>query len=135
MTPFYQCLRYLYRRRCRTQNAGFLHSFSVVLFLLPLFLAHTAYGDINSDLIDAAWNGQTEDVKALIEAGADVNAKRKDGETVLMSAAWKGHTETVKALIEAGADLNAKRYRVVCLLASPFVRLLHRSEYGCVPDR
>ena len=45
-------------------------------------------------------------VKALIEAGADVNKARNDGWTPLYSAASKGHEAVVKALIEAGADVN-----------------------------
>ncbi|MBQ3585202.1 MAG: ankyrin repeat domain-containing protein, partial [Synergistaceae bacterium] len=41
---------------------------------------------------------------ALIEAGADVNAKDNEGYTVLMFLARRGHTDTVNALIEAGAE-------------------------------
>ena len=44
-------------------------------------------------------------VKALIAAGADVNAKNDDGETPLM---WSTDETTVKALIKAGADVNAR---------------------------
>ena len=44
----------------------------------------------------------------LLKAGADVNAKTKDGETALMVALLEGHTESVNALIKAGADVNAK---------------------------
>jgi ankyrin repeat protein len=50
----------------------------------------------------------SEMVKALIDKGADVNAKDKDGQTALMLAAGGGYTEIVKALIEKGADVNAK---------------------------
>ena len=46
--------------------------------------------------------------RALIDAGADVNIKDKDGSTALMWASDNGHTETVKLLIDAGADVNIK---------------------------
>ena len=45
-------------------------------------------------------------VKALIEAGADVNKAADDGETPLYTAASNGHEAVVTALIEAGADVN-----------------------------
>ncbi len=72
-----------------------------------------AMGDYyGTPLHRAASKGKAELVKALIEAGANVNAKIKSGlrrgETPLHQAAYSGHTEVVKALIEAGAEANAK---------------------------
>ena len=45
-------------------------------------------------------------VKALIEAGADVNKAANDGRRRCTWAAANGHEAVVKALIEAGADVN-----------------------------
>lgn len=56
----------------------------------------------------AAGLGYTDCMKALLKAGADVNAKTKDEETALMLAVDGGHMDCVKALLEAGADVNAK---------------------------
>ena len=52
----------------------------------------------------------TDCVKALIDAGAkvDVNAKDKDGNTVLMEAVKDGDMVRVTELIKNGADVNAK---------------------------
>jgi len=47
------------------------------------------------------------DSKAMIEHGADVNAKDNYGYTVLILAARNGHTEIVELLIERGADIEA----------------------------
>ncbi len=47
-------------------------------------------------------------VQALLDAGADVNAKDNNGETALIQAASTGHTETVQALLDAGADVDAE---------------------------
>ena len=45
-----------------------------------------------------------EVVSLLLKAGANVNAKNKDGETALMVAAGNGNKATVNFLIDAGAD-------------------------------
>jgi len=52
-------------------------------------------------------NGYKEVVELLLENGADVNAKNKDGMTALMYAAEKGYKEVVELLIR-------KRCRCEC---------------------
>jgi ankyrin repeat protein len=54
-------------------------------------------------LMLAAERGHTETAKALIDAGADVNAKGKGNKTALMLAAKMGHTGIVEILKQAGA--------------------------------
>jgi ankyrin repeat protein len=56
----------------------------------------------------AARRGETEIVKILLNAGANVNSRGRYGETVLLLAIDNGNVETVKALVNAGADINAK---------------------------
>jgi hypothetical protein len=65
-------------------------------------------GNLNSDLLTAAKQGDTNQVKDLLDRGADVNAKHKGGQTALMYAVIKGHTDTIKILLDKGADVNAK---------------------------
>ena len=45
-------------------------------------------------------------MRALIEAGADVNKAYDNGVTPLLCAAQKGHEAVVRTLSEAGADVN-----------------------------
>ena len=54
---------------------------------------------------DTPWG--TDRLKALIAAGADVNAKGKAGKTALLVAAENGQVDNVNLLIAAGADVNA----------------------------
>ena len=51
----------------------------------------------------ASVSGHTEVAQALIDAGANVNA-RTNMLTPLHFAAWKGHTQTARMLVAKGAD-------------------------------
>ncbi|UCB44391.1 MAG: ankyrin repeat domain-containing protein [Spirochaetota bacterium] len=59
-------------------------------------------------LFKAIQNFDYDEVKKLIEEGADVNARCSRGRTPLMWAAGWSSPDVVKLLIEAGADINAK---------------------------
>jgi ankyrin repeat protein len=59
-------------------------------------------------LMAAASKGNLEMVKLLIEKGADVEDKDKDGATVLVHATLMGNPEIVRFLIDKGADVNAQ---------------------------
>jgi ankyrin repeat protein len=62
-------------------------------------------------LMAAAQAGHTETVRTLLDAGADVNARRgggAKGRTALIDAAGAGHAEIVRLLLGKGADPNAR---------------------------
>jgi len=59
-------------------------------------------------LIAAAFRGDADKVRKLLELGIDVNAKNKDGTTALMWAALKGNKYIVKALLKKRARINEK---------------------------
>ena len=127
-TSLFQSGVLLHCGRCGTRNTGFIRSFSVVLFLLPLLFTHTAYGDINAELLKAVEAGNAAKVEQLLKQGADANAKHEYGGSVLIIAAAMGHTETLKVLIEAGADVNAKtKYGRTALMDAE-----HRGRTGIV---
>src|SRR5262245_52475517 len=71
-------------------------------------LAVAADGRGDQPIHHAARNGDTEVVRLLIEAGADVNARNTRGHTVLYCAGGHGHLGTVRLLLGAGADRDAK---------------------------
>ena len=53
-----------------------------------------------------ASNGDIESVRALLDKGADVNAKDNRGMTALMRAARNGEFDIVRVLIGRGARIN-----------------------------
>ena len=82
----------------------------VLGILLALVCASTSTWAIAevSDLFKAAYDGDLYQVKALITAKADVNAKTAEGYTALIVASEKGNQGVVRVLIAAKADVNAK---------------------------
>jgi ankyrin repeat protein len=56
----------------------------------------------------AARNGHTDIVSALLDRGAEVEAKDSIDRTALMIAARNGHTDIVSALLDRGAEVEAK---------------------------
>jgi rhomboid protease GluP len=74
-------------------------------------------------LLKAAKRGETEKVKALIDAGADVNAKDEDGYSALMMAASEGHTEIVEILKQEMTEEEAAEAAFQEVLAQSTPRL------------
>lgn len=56
----------------------------------------------------AARAGDVAKVKAMLDAGMDVNTKNDYGATAIVYAAEKGHLDVLKLLIERKADVNAQ---------------------------
>ena len=59
-------------------------------------------------LLHWALHNDTEALRMLLEAGADVSAQDWEGSTLLHLAASKGNVAAIRMLLEAGADVNAQ---------------------------
>ena len=83
----------------------------VLLFLTAIVTTVTAQDtpkERTHPLMRAVSTGNVDDVRRLLQGGADANEKIDElGLTALMVAARYGHVEIVKVLLKAGADPNA----------------------------
>ncbi|WP_394262344.1 ankyrin repeat domain-containing protein [Trueperella sp.] len=62
-------------------------------------------------LFDLARAGESDRLAAYIDAGAPIDMRNQNGDTLIMLAAYNGHEETVRALLERGADPNITNER------------------------
>ena len=80
----------------------------IVLFLITISLLHVSCGRLKTDkgLNSAAYDGDVEKVKLLIENGHDVNGKGWDGDTPLANAIREEHPKIVELLLSNGASIE-----------------------------
>ena len=76
----------------------------VAVLVLALILIGASASD--DPLVDAAKNGDTSALRALLDAGADVDVQTADGSTALLWASYRDDIESAELLIRAGADVN-----------------------------
>ena len=85
-----------------------------ILLTFSLWLAATAVlaqnskQELNDQMWEAVRRGDAAAVTALLDKGADVNAKFRYGATALFKAAERGHVEVAKILLARGADVKVK---------------------------
>ena len=80
-----------------------------VAFAMAMGGAICVAGAQNHKHVDMCKTRTPEQITALIKAGADVNAKDKDGMTpVMWTAACNPKTDAIAALVKAGANVNAQ---------------------------
>ena len=88
-----------------------------IRFALLCAFAVTSTGvlaaDLDSDLLKATKKGDTQEIRRLLAAGADVDAREVRGNmelTALFKAAEKGHLDAVRLLLDKGASKIAYVY-------------------------
>ncbi|MBN2545466.1 MAG: ankyrin repeat domain-containing protein, partial [Spirochaetes bacterium] len=87
-------------------------SIFIIMFLFVLFSSYSANNEsLNKALIKAAEKGNLDEVKKLIEKGADINASSSNFGSTPLSRALSGEDtpgkkEVYEFLIKSGADLK-----------------------------
>lgn len=82
----------------------------------------------------AAWNGHTEIVQILLDAGAYADAIDEWGFSPLMTAAEVGEVQIVDLLIEAGVDVNRATRCAECI-AETALMIAVEYEHEAVVER
>ena len=59
-------------------------------------------------LYSAVWRGRTEQVRALVAGGANVNARTSGNDPLIREAVWRNHVEIVRILVDAGANVDQR---------------------------
>ena len=68
----------------------------------------TAASPAQQELMEAALDGQLDEVKRLVSAGTTVDFADPEKRTPFMVAAFNGHTPVLRYLLEKGAKVDAK---------------------------
>ena len=78
------------------------------ILLTPLSIWAQTKQELNDQMFEAVRAGDAARVTALLDKGADVNAKFRYGTTALFKAADRGHLEVAKVLLDRGVDVKVK---------------------------
>jgi len=110
------------------------------------FCSFVSTMNIDQQLIDAAKNGNAEQVQILLDARANVNARARDGLTPLHLAVRFGHETVVRLLLKNNANIEAKdfhdytplhwvngREAIARLLLANNANIKAEDGYGCTP--
>ena len=83
-------------------NMKWIKSYSQTL------LESLSQDELDRELLAAALDGNLNEVKGLLDKGANVNVKSINGHTPLHNAAQRGHAEAARLLIDRGANPDAE---------------------------
>jgi len=80
----------------------------LLLLVATPALAQDAKQQLNDQMYEAVRRGDAAAVTALLDKGADVNAKFRYSATALFKAAERGNLDIVKLLLARGADATVR---------------------------
>jgi outer membrane protein assembly factor BamB len=83
-------------------------SFATIPLLMLVAAPASAADDLREPLWAAVRSGDVKAVKAVLDKGADVDAKNEIGITALWIAVSNGKADVVDVLLERGADVNVR---------------------------
>ena len=83
-------------------------SILLAILIAPLAASGQANKELNDKLFEAVRAGDAAQVTALLDKGADVNARYRYGMTALFKAAERGNLEVTKILLARGVDVKIK---------------------------
>ncbi|MBN1981654.1 MAG: ankyrin repeat domain-containing protein [Chitinivibrionales bacterium] len=86
----------------------------------------------NSPLLHSLAEGNNEIAKMLIQHGADINVKTKDGATALSWAIEKSDMDVIEMIVNKDADVNAKDQKGMCPLFRALSRVKEQNKNSII---
>ncbi|MCA1959867.1 MAG: ankyrin repeat domain-containing protein [Desulfomonile sp.] len=93
---------------CYVAGPGRIAAAALAFSIVTGAILLVACGGRNANLFASCEAGDVDRIKSLLDRGADVNARNRNGETPLMVAAGLLYPDAVRLLIARGADVNAE---------------------------
>lgn len=91
---------------------------------------HQVNKNQNTNLINACFAGNLEQVNFLLEIGVDINCQNWNGDTAFNKACEQGHLNIAKILLEKGYDIDTKnRYGKTALILSIMTNKMSVTEF------
>lgn len=86
-------------------------------------------GEVDSDFLYAAKNGDLDALKDCLSRGADINCEDFDGRTALVLSAHSGHADCVRFMVQNGANVNSVSS---VTRRSVLMRCMDKPDYDCI---
>jgi TPR repeat protein len=106
------------------------NKFMLIIFFIIILSSKAFAYDLCENIVNAAWRGDYENVKSLIERGANPNCEFAN-KSVLFAASrygrqfhWDENIEVVKLLVKYGADVNHKSFQNSEVLTPAYIAAL-----------
>jgi hypothetical protein len=97
-------------------GAGVAQDGSAKLDVLIADLTEADAAELGPLLLDAAWTGRVDDMRALLDEGANAEYKDERGNSAMRRAADGGRADCVRLLLEAGASKDSASRHLTALV-------------------
>lgn len=107
-TPLHDAASYSVMAEKESDDDGSLARFLIKSGASPLAVDDNGFTPLHNAVRYSVNPRNDQTIRALLEAGGDINAQDKDGNTPLHYAALMGHVDQVKLLLSKGANRNIR---------------------------
>ena len=108
-------------------GAGVIRDGSAKLDVLIADLTEAEQAELDLELLEAIKHGRVDDIRGLVNEGANIECRDEYRDTVLMRSVRSGHSECLQLLLEVGSDKDARNNGETAMTLAARV-----DDYECV---